>query len=65
MSSREPPADDDVDVVPENLTAANARPIGAAGTTVGTGSVLGVGCVAVLAAFVLLALAARWLMGAW
>ena len=65
MSSREPPADDDVDVVPENLTAESVRPIGAAGTTVGTGSALGVGCVAALAAFVLLALAARWLMGAW
>lgn len=34
-------------------------------STVGTGSALGVGCLAGLVVFVIVAIAARWLMGAW
>lgn len=34
-------------------------------TTVGTGSALGIGCLAVVALFVLLALAYRWFGGTW
>ena len=34
-------------------------------STVGTGSVLGIGCVVALVVFVIVAIAARWLMGGW
>lgn len=34
-------------------------------STVGTGSALGVGCLAALVVFVIVAIAARWLTGAW
>ena len=65
MSSAEPPSSDDADTVPQTETAEGPGPIVAPNTTVGTGSVLGGGCVAALVVFVLLALAARWLMSAW
>lgn len=37
----------------------------AAQTTIGTGSMLGLGCLVVVALFVLFALAYRWLGGTW
>jgi hypothetical protein len=37
----------------------------AAGTTIGTGSALGIGCVIAVVIFVLVAFAARWLAGIW
>ena len=41
------------------------RPDHGASTTVGTGSALGVGCIAAVILLVLLALAVRWLAGGW
>ena len=41
------------------------RPDLVASTTVGTGSALGVGCIAAVILLVLLALAVRWLAGGW
>jgi hypothetical protein len=35
------------------------------GSTVGTGSALGIGCLVALVLFVIVAIAARWLFGAW
>jgi hypothetical protein len=50
----------------EQRTAAGLpRPDDAPGTTVGTGSALGVGCVIVIVVLVLIALAVRWLTGSW
>lgn len=66
MSSGERRASDDVvDVVAGTESEGSPRQVEAAATTVGTGSALGVGCVLALAVFVILALAARWLLGAW
>jgi hypothetical protein len=40
-------------------------PNGATGSTVGTGSALGIGCVIAVVVLVLLAVALRWLTGVW
>lgn len=40
-------------------------PDGETGTTVGTGSVLGIGCVVAVIVLVLVAFAVRWLTGGW
>jgi hypothetical protein len=58
VAEREPAAGDDTALPPTESPAA-------APATVGTGSALALGCIVAVVALVLLALAARWLAGAW
>lgn len=61
----EPIPEETSDGAPRAATSGSSRPDGEPGTTVGTGSVLGIGCVVAVVILVVIAVVLRWLTGTW